>query len=78
LLHHLLEHCDIVGRDILGRTIIELALDAWVLEKLLAFDADAADLEDGATTTPMPMTRRMGHRPWSTWCGPRWWSEGVR
>jgi hypothetical protein len=36
-----------VGRDIAGRTIIQLAVDDWTLEKLMAFDAQAADLEDG-------------------------------
>jgi hypothetical protein len=47
LLHHLLEHGDIVGRDIAGRSIIQLAVDDWALDKLMTFDADAADLEDG-------------------------------
>jgi hypothetical protein len=32
LLQHLLEHGDIVGRDTIGRTIIQLALDDWVLD----------------------------------------------
>ena len=45
LLHHLLEHGDVVGRDTAGRTIVQLAVDDWALEKLLTFDADAADLE---------------------------------
>ena len=45
LLHHLLEHGDIVGRDTVGRTIIQLALDDRTLEKLMVIDADAADLE---------------------------------
>ena len=47
LLHHLLEHGDVVGRDTAGRTIIQLAVDDWVLETLMTFDADAAELEDG-------------------------------
>jgi hypothetical protein len=45
LLHHLLEHGDIVGRDTVGRTIIQLAVDERVLDKLMSFDADAAELE---------------------------------
>ena len=44
LLHHLLEHGDIVGGDTAGRTIIQLAVDEWVLDKLMAFDAEAAEL----------------------------------
>ena len=45
LLHHLLEHGDIVGRDPVGRTIIKLAVDDRVLETLMTFDAELADLE---------------------------------
>ena len=45
LLHHLLEHGDIVGRDAAGRTIVQLAVDDRVLETLMTFDAEAADLE---------------------------------
>ena len=47
LLPHLLEHGDIVGRDRAGRTIIQLTVDGWVLDKLMGFDADAAEREDG-------------------------------
>ena len=54
LLHHLLEHGDIVGVDAAGRTIIELAVDAWVLDKLLTFDAEAAELENGGDEEPDP------------------------
>jgi hypothetical protein len=45
LLHHILEHADIVGTDTVGRTFILLAVDGRVLERLMAFDADAAELE---------------------------------
>jgi hypothetical protein len=45
LLHHLLEHGDIVGRDTVGRTIIQLAIDDRALESLMTFDAEAAELE---------------------------------
>ena len=47
LLHHLLEHGDIVGRVSAGRTIIHLAVDDWALEKLITFDADSPELEGG-------------------------------
>jgi len=45
LLHHLIEQGDILGKDARGRTIIQLALDDWTLERLMTFDADAAELE---------------------------------
>jgi hypothetical protein len=45
LLHHLLEHGDVVGRDTAGRTIIQLAVDDRILETLMTFDAEAAYLE---------------------------------
>jgi hypothetical protein len=34
-----------VGRDTAGRTIVKLAVDDWLLEKLMTFDAEAAELE---------------------------------
>jgi hypothetical protein len=45
LLHHLLEHGDIVGRDTAGHTIIQLSVNDCILETLMTFDADAAELE---------------------------------
>ena len=54
LLHHLLEHGDVVGKDDAGRTMILLAVDERVLEKLMTFDAEAADLEDGGDAEPEP------------------------
>jgi hypothetical protein len=45
LLHHLLEHGDVVDIDALGRIIIQLAVDDQVLETLMTFDAEAAELE---------------------------------
>ena len=48
LLHHVLEHGDVVGRDTVGRTIIQLAVDDRVLETLMTFDAEAAELEPEA------------------------------
>ena len=52
LLHHILEHGDIVGRDAAGRTIVQLAVDDWTLEKLMTVDADAPELEDGGDGEP--------------------------
>jgi len=52
LLHHILEHGDIVGRDAAGRTIVQLAVDDWTLEKLMTVDADAAELEDEGDAEP--------------------------
>jgi hypothetical protein len=46
LLHHLLEHGDVVGRDAAGRMIIQLAVDDWTFDRLMAFDAAAAEFED--------------------------------
>jgi hypothetical protein len=48
----LFEHGDIVGTDTAGRTIIQLPVDDWVLEKLMTFDVEAADLEDGGDDEP--------------------------
>ena len=52
LLHHLLEQGDIVGEDAAGRTIIQLAVDEWVLDKLMVSDAEAAELEDAGDAEP--------------------------
>jgi len=52
LLHHILEHGDIVGRDAAGRTIIQLAVDDWALEQLMAFDPGAVELEGGGDDEP--------------------------
>jgi hypothetical protein len=46
--HHGLGHGDIVGRDDVGGTIIQLAVDDRVLETLMTFDAEAAQLEPDA------------------------------
>jgi hypothetical protein len=37
---------DIAGRDPAGRTLLQLAVDDWLLDELCAFDAAAEDLED--------------------------------
>jgi hypothetical protein len=52
ILHHLLQHGDIAGRDTAGRTVITLAVDRWLLEQLLTFDAGSEDLEDGGDGEP--------------------------
>jgi hypothetical protein len=52
LLHHVLEQGDVVGRDRAGRTIIQLAVDDLVLDKLMGSDADAAEGEDGGEAEP--------------------------
>jgi hypothetical protein len=48
-----------VGRDAVGRTIVQLAVDDRVLETLMAFDADAAELEpesdDEEDGPPLPL-----------------------
>src|SRR5262245_28680284 len=46
LLNCVLRDGDIIGTDDTGRTALLLVLDSWTLDRLLAFDADAADLED--------------------------------
>jgi hypothetical protein len=46
---------DVVGTDDAGRTALLLMLDPWTLDRLLAFDEDAADLED-ADGEPGPST----------------------
>jgi hypothetical protein len=52
ILHHVLEQGDIAGHDAAGRTVITLAVDDWLLDQLLAFDADAEDIEDGGDDEP--------------------------
>ena len=52
LLHHLLEHGDIVGRDDVGRAVVQLVVDDWTLDNLMAFDVDAAELEDQGDDEP--------------------------
>jgi len=52
ILHHLLEHGDIAGRDAVGRRVIALAVDDWLFEQLMTFDAGAEDLEDSRDAEP--------------------------
>ena len=46
LLNCVLRDGDIVATDDAGRAALLLLIDPWTLDRLLAFDADAADLED--------------------------------
>jgi hypothetical protein len=52
ILHHLLEHGDIAGRDAVGRRVITLAIEDWLFDQLMTFDAGAEDLEDGGDGEP--------------------------
>jgi hypothetical protein len=52
ILHHLLERGDIAGSDAMGRTVITLAVDDWLLEQLLTFDAGSEELEDSGDGEP--------------------------
>ena len=71
LLHHLLEHGDIVGEDATGRTIVQLALDHWALEKLMAFDAEVAELEDQGDDEPDVDDEVDGSPFCPSWRGPK-------
>ncbi len=52
ILHHLLEHGDVAGQDAVGRTVITFAVDDWLLERLLTFDAGSENLEDNGDAEP--------------------------
>jgi hypothetical protein len=52
ILHHLRERGDVAGRDTAGRTVITLAVDDWLLEHLLTFDAGSEELEDNGDAEP--------------------------
>ena len=52
ILHHLLERGDIAGSDAVGRTVITFSVDAWLLERLLTFDAGNEDLEENGDGEP--------------------------
>jgi hypothetical protein len=52
ILHHLLEHGDVAGQDAVGRTVITFAVDDWLLERLLTFDAGSEELEDNGDAEP--------------------------
>ena len=67
LLNCVLRDGDIVGTDSAGRTALLLVLDPWTLDRLLAFDADAADLED-TDSEPETMRRSMARPRCSTSC----------
>jgi hypothetical protein len=62
ILHHLLEHGDLGDRDAAGRTLITLAVNDWLLERLLTFDAGPRTSRMAATTS-LTITRRRTGRP---------------
>jgi hypothetical protein len=76
ILHDLLEHGDVAGWDAVGRTLITLAIDDRLLERLLTFDAGSEDLEDGGDGEPDGDTEADGAGPasWSI-CT---WRDGTR
>lgn len=47
LLREILEHGDLVGRDGAGRPVIQLAIDAGIFDRLMAFGVDDAEREEG-------------------------------
>jgi hypothetical protein len=65
ILHHVLQHGDIAGRDAAGRTVITLAVDEWLLEQMLTFDADVEELEDGGDSEPDDDAEADGPACWS-------------
>jgi hypothetical protein len=50
LLGHIVEHADIVGEDMRGRSVLrfEFAAEPWLLDKLAALGAREADFESDA------------------------------
>ena len=46
LLHHLLEHSDVVGQDHTGRTCLALYVDDRLLDELASFGVEDEDLEE--------------------------------
>ena len=52
ILHHLLERGDVAGRDAVGRTVITLAVEDWLFQRLMTFDAGAEDFEDNGDGEP--------------------------
>lgn len=45
LVRFMLVHGDIVGTDHAGHTVLQIAVDPWLLDQLCAFDAGSEDLE---------------------------------
>jgi hypothetical protein len=52
LLREILEHGDIIGNDLAGRTILQLALDQPTLDRLMVFGADASESEENRDDEP--------------------------
>lgn len=51
LLVYLMGHCEVIGRDASGRTILQIALDDCTLTRLLVFGTTAAKMRHGSTDT---------------------------
>ena len=64
VLRQILETGDVVGTDTSGRVVITLAVDAWLLNKLAAFDGEAEDLEarGGPLSPDSPAAAPIGRR----------------
>lgn len=52
LLREILEHGDLVGCEAAGRPVIQLTIDAGMLDRLMVFGADAAEREEGGDDEP--------------------------
>jgi hypothetical protein len=51
LLHEVPEQDHVIGSDAAGKPIVQLAVDDWALDQLVAFDAGGEDFEKTATWT---------------------------
>ena len=69
LLHLLVEHGNVVACDSAGRTVIQLALDDHILDRLMRFEADAAELEDQGDDEPAADDEVDGRPLCASWCG---------
>jgi hypothetical protein len=52
LLRAILDHGDVMGTDMNGRTVLALAVDDWTLDRLATFDAATTDDEDDGAGEP--------------------------
>jgi hypothetical protein len=77
LLNCVLRDGDIVDTDDAGRTAHLLLIDPWTLDRLLAFDADATDLED-ADGEPEPDGELDGPATVLDFVPPKWISRASR
>jgi hypothetical protein len=75
LLRQILESGDIVGRDAAGLTVIQLAIDRRVLDRLMVFGANAVEAEDGGDDEPY-RAPKLGPSP-DLRSGTRGWAFGA-